>query len=87
MTDLMELLQASLDAATTGFKPTRRSSSRRGTGGPSRTSRARGAESRPHGRGWLLEHSKDELLEMAQHEGVHGRSTMTKEQLAEALAK
>ena len=34
----------------------------------------------------LEQATKDELLEMARQEGIEGRSSMTKDQLREALA-
>ena len=70
--DLMAALEESLEAAKAGRRPSRPKSSR----APKR-----------HGRRWLLDHTKDELLELAQDADVPGRSKMTKDELVDALVE
>ncbi len=75
--DLMAALEASLTAAKAGRKPR-----------PERKqSGAKSDSTSRHGRTWLLDHSKDELLELAQQEDVAGRSKMTKDELVDALVR
>lgn len=71
--DLMEMLRQSLDAARDGRKA-KPSAARRDTSSP-----------RPRSKAWLLDHSRDELYDMAQDRDIEGRSKMTKDELAEAL--
>jgi DNA end-binding protein Ku len=76
VSDLMAALEASLSAAREGrkAKPERRPASRDGAG-------------RPPSRKWLLDQNKDDLLELAQHEDITGRSKMTKDELVDALVR
>lgn len=82
--DLMAMLEASLTSARTG-----RTSGARGSGKGTRAALDDDSDGdgRPHSRQWLLNHTKDELYEMAQDQDVAGRSEMTKAELAEALSE
>lgn len=92
VSDLMAALEQSLKAARAGHKPklpTKAAAAKRDDGDAKSTS-SKGTKEpakRPHGKRWLLDHTKDELLEIAQDEDVPGRSKMSKEDLVEALAK
>ncbi|MCW2925502.1 MAG: Ku protein, partial [Thermoleophilia bacterium] len=84
--DLMELLRASLESAKSGKKPKAAAAAKKSTTKSSSKSSSK-SSTKAHSRSWFLDHSKDELLEIAQHEGLAGRSKMTKDELADALAK
>lgn len=79
VTDLMEALQASLKAAKAGRKPTPPKAKP-----PSSGSGSDGGD-KPRSKAWLLDHSREELYEIAQDQDVPGRSKMTKEELVDAL--
>ncbi len=87
--DLMAALEQSLKAAKAGRKPTRpKAKASKSEDGDGRASTdGDGAKPKRHGRRWLLDHTKDELLELAQDEDIAGRSKMSKDQLVDALVK
>lgn len=78
--DLMAALEQSLKAAKAGRDV--RAERKRGKAKPDAK-----PDAKPKSKAWLLDHTKDELLELAQQEDVAGRSKMSKDELVEALVK
>lgn len=86
VSDLMEMLRASLDAAKSGTKPSRaKATSSSKSKSKSKSTKDDDDGDRPRSRAWLLDRSRNELYELAKDEQVEGRSDMTKDALVDAL--